>query len=60
MRNLQFASAGLGVLTRIEVAQRHVFWFVLEVPGYSSVTVLLPLILKQTFSLFSTASPGNA
>jgi hypothetical protein len=33
---------------------------VLEVPGYSPVTAWIPLILKEEFLLFSTASPGNA
>jgi hypothetical protein len=61
MGNLHFASAAAGVLSRIEFAQAvRLLICVLEVPGYSPITVWIPLILKEAFLLFSTGSPGNA
>jgi hypothetical protein len=59
MRNLHFASARVGVLSRIEFVQAaRLLICVLEVTDYSPITVWIPLILKEAFWLFSTVLQG--
>jgi hypothetical protein len=50
MRNLHFASAGFGVLSRIEFAHAaRLLICVLEVPDKSPIAVWIPLILQEPF-----------